>query len=211
MRITKEHEERRNEILDTAETLFYTKGYTKTTINDILQKIGIAKGTFYYYFKSKEEVMYAIIHRIVDQDIEVAKQIAQKKEMNVHEKLLQILLSQGQNGAEHDQKRELVTQFEQPGNEIIHHQTLVIIIKRLSPVLAEVIEQGITEGVYHVERPQETIELLFAGAEFIFDVGSFHWSEKETENRILAFLNLMEKALGAKQGSFAYLTKVFIK
>lgn len=46
MRISKEAEERRNEILDTAEMLFFTKGYTKTTVNDVLQAIGIAKGTF---------------------------------------------------------------------------------------------------------------------------------------------------------------------
>jgi AcrR family transcriptional regulator len=61
MRVIKEPEERRNEILDTAETLFFTKGYGKTTVNDILQAIGIAKGTFYYYFKSKEEVMDAVL------------------------------------------------------------------------------------------------------------------------------------------------------
>lgn len=80
MRITKEHDERRNEILDTAEKLFYTKGYTKTTINDMLQEIGIAKGTFYYYFKSKEEVMHAMIERIVDLDLEVAQTIAQDEQ-----------------------------------------------------------------------------------------------------------------------------------
>lgn len=53
MRIIKEYEERRKEILETAERLFLTKGYTKTTVNDILKEIGIAKGTFYHYFKSK--------------------------------------------------------------------------------------------------------------------------------------------------------------
>ena len=53
-RIVKEADERRNEILDAAETLFTEKGYSKTTIIDILNQVGIAKGTFYYYFKSKE-------------------------------------------------------------------------------------------------------------------------------------------------------------
>ena len=54
MRIVKEHEERKNEILDTAEILFEEKGYDKCSVNDILNRIGIAKGTFYHYFKSKE-------------------------------------------------------------------------------------------------------------------------------------------------------------
>jgi AcrR family transcriptional regulator len=46
--------------------LFFTKGYAKTTVNDVLQEIGIAKGTFYYYFKSKEEVMDAVVMRFID-------------------------------------------------------------------------------------------------------------------------------------------------
>ena len=61
-RIVKEADERRNEILDAAETLLQ-KRVLKTTIIDILNQVGIAKGTFYYYFKSKEEVMDAIIER----------------------------------------------------------------------------------------------------------------------------------------------------
>jgi len=55
MRIVKEYDERRNEIIDTAKKLFITKGYNKSSVNDILNEIGIAKGTFYYYFASKEE------------------------------------------------------------------------------------------------------------------------------------------------------------
>ncbi|HWT73144.1 MAG TPA: TetR family transcriptional regulator [Mobilitalea sp.] len=44
MRITKEFDERRKEILDTAERLFHTKGYEKCTVNDILKEVAIAKG-----------------------------------------------------------------------------------------------------------------------------------------------------------------------
>ena len=73
MRIIKEYEERRKEILETAERLFLTKGYTKTTVNDILKEIGIAKGTFYHYFKSKEEVMDEIIMRIIKEDVAKAE------------------------------------------------------------------------------------------------------------------------------------------
>ena len=75
-RIVKEADERRNEILDAAETLFTEKGYSKTTIIDILNQVGIAKGTFYYYFKSKEEVMDAIIERFIEQDVQKARLIA---------------------------------------------------------------------------------------------------------------------------------------
>ena len=55
MRIIKEYEERRKEILETAERLFLTKGYTKTTVNDILKEIGIAKGRFIIILNRKKK------------------------------------------------------------------------------------------------------------------------------------------------------------
>ena len=48
MRIVKEHDERKNEIIDTASRIFAQKGYDKASVNDILNAIGIAKGTFYH-------------------------------------------------------------------------------------------------------------------------------------------------------------------
>lgn len=211
MRIIKEHDVRKNEILDKAEGLFYTKGFTKTTINDILQDVGIAKGTFYYYFKSKEEVMHAIVNRIVDYDLEIAESIVQDTRLTVYDKLLKIMISQGQESRERSHKKELTEQFHQPGNEIIHQYTLAIIIKKLSPILADVVREGIEEGLFHVNKVQETIEILFAGAEFIFDIGSFNWTNEEKTERVIAFLELMEQALGAKKGSFSYLISIFIK
>ena len=53
MRIVKEANVRKNEILDVAERLFGTKGFDGTSTTDILNEIGIARGTLYYHFKSK--------------------------------------------------------------------------------------------------------------------------------------------------------------
>ena len=52
--MAKDHQERRQEFLDTARELFYSKGYEETSVNDILKKLDLSKGTFYHYFKSKE-------------------------------------------------------------------------------------------------------------------------------------------------------------
>lgn len=60
MRIIKNPEERRQEILSIARELFNAKGVENTKVSDIVKKIGVAQGLFYYYFKSKEEVVNAI-------------------------------------------------------------------------------------------------------------------------------------------------------
>lgn len=67
MRIVKEAEERRNEILDAADELFGRKGFDGTSTNDILEKVGIARGTLYYHFKSKEDILDALIQRYEEQ------------------------------------------------------------------------------------------------------------------------------------------------
>jgi len=60
-RVTKVPEERKQELIDTAERLFLEKGYEQTTVADIVREIEVAQGTFYYYFSSKEEILEAII------------------------------------------------------------------------------------------------------------------------------------------------------
>ncbi|WP_427927424.1 TetR/AcrR family transcriptional regulator, partial [Acinetobacter baumannii] len=51
---TKDSEERRNEFVEAAEKLFREHGIVDTTINSIVKEMNVAKGLFYYYFKSKD-------------------------------------------------------------------------------------------------------------------------------------------------------------
>jgi len=200
MRIIKEPQERRNEILDAAEMLFTMKGYTKTTIIDILNEIGIAKGTFYYYFKSKEEVMDAIIMRIVSTDVAAAKKIVSDPSIPTIDKLFQILVAQRpKNG---DNKEQMIEQFHQKGNAEMHQKSLVQTIRYLTPVLAEVIHQGIQENIFATDYPEETIEFLIASSAFLFDEDLFAWKPDEMLQKVKAFVSIMETTLGAKKGSF---------
>ncbi|ATI52796.1 TetR/AcrR family transcriptional regulator [Bacillus tropicus] len=209
MRIVKEYEERRKEILETAERLFITKGYTKTTVNDILKEIGIAKGTFYHYFKSKEEVMDEIIMRIIKEDVAKAKVIVSNPNIPVLEKLFRVLIEQSPKSG--DVKDKMIEQFHQPNNAEMHQKSLVQSIIHLTPVLTEVLEQGIEEGIFSTSYPQETIELLLSSAQVIFDDGLFQWKPEEMMRRAKAYIKMMEVSVGAKEGSFDYMMEVLMK
>ncbi|EKS8350659.1 TetR/AcrR family transcriptional regulator [Bacillus cereus] len=209
MRIVKEYEERRKEILETAERLFLTKGFTKTTVNDILKEIGIAKGTFYHYFKSKEEVMDEIIMRIIKEDVTKAKRIVSNPDIPVLDKLFKILMEQSPKSG--DVKEKMIEQFHQPNNAEMHQKSLVQSIIHLSPVLTEVLEQGIEEGIFSTPYPQETIELLLSSAQVIFDDGLFQWKPEEMMRRAKAYIKMMEVSVGAKEGSFNYMIEVLMK
>ncbi|MCF0114404.1 MAG: TetR/AcrR family transcriptional regulator [Erysipelotrichaceae bacterium] len=60
MRVTKDSEERRNELIEAAEKLFSENGFANTAVSAIVKEVNVAQGLFYYYFKSKDDVIEAI-------------------------------------------------------------------------------------------------------------------------------------------------------
>lgn len=205
MRIIKDPDERRKEILDVAEKLFITKGYPKTTIDDILKTIGIAKGTFYYYFKSKEEVMDAIVMRFIATGVLAAKAIAADPNLTVYEKFLQIIMGQK---PEESYKEQMINQLHLVNNAEMHLKSVVQSVLQLSPVMTEVLEQGIKENIFHTPYPKEAMDLLLVSSSFLFDQGIFKWEPDEAERKVKAFIYMMEVMLGADEGSFAYLNTI---
>lgn len=57
---------RRDQILDAAQALFSTKGFAQTTVDDLVASLRIAKGTLYYHFTGKDDILRAIIDRVAD-------------------------------------------------------------------------------------------------------------------------------------------------
>ena len=94
MKTVKEGEVRRQEILMVARELFVTKGYEQTSVNDILKIVDIAKGTFYYYFASKEEVLAAIILDIVEEGAKRAEQILKDKSVPLINRIMMAIMAQ---------------------------------------------------------------------------------------------------------------------
>ncbi len=144
MRIVKEHDERRTEILDAAEKLFHTKGFEKCTVNDILHEVGIAKGTFYYYFKSKEEVLDAIVARFTELMISRVEAVL-SRDVHPIEKLLQVFLAMQMKN---DVGDEILDQMHKPENALLHQKTLKEVITAMAPYLAQVIKEGIKKEVW---------------------------------------------------------------
>lgn len=66
MKDSKNTEERKQEFVDAAEKLFKENGIMDTTVNNIVKELDVAKGLFYYYFKSKDDVIDAISQKYSD-------------------------------------------------------------------------------------------------------------------------------------------------
>lgn len=202
MKKSKSPEARKKEIMDVAETLFITKGYAKTTINNILSEIDIAKGTFYYYFKSKEDVMDAIIDRFITIEVEAAEAIATDVTLKAPDKIFRIIMGENHHG---NKKEKMIEELHEVSNEKMHQKSLIETIKQLAPILTRVIEQGIVEGVFETPYPRETVEVLLVSSGFIFDDGIFQWDEEEKIQKAKAFVYILETVLKADKGDFQYL------
>lgn len=206
MRTIKTPEKRRNEILDTSEMLFATKGYVKTTINDILKTIGIAKGTFYYYFQSKEEVMNEIVMRFISIGVDSAKSIASDPNLKAPEKVFRIVTAQNQDTG---RKEPIIQQFHQVNNAEMHQKSLVETILQLTPIITEIVKQGIIEGSFKTPYPKEVVEFLLVSSQFLFDAGLFQWKPQEIIEKSKAFAYIVESMLGSEKDSFSYIYKIY--
>ena len=190
--------QRLNQILDTAESLFVTKSYEKTTINDILDGVGIGKGTFYHYFTAKSDVLDAVIDRMVENVKTDVQTIADLPELTAHQKFAMVFTEQG------GRYNYLTDSLHHDENSIMHIKSLVETLRAISPAMTQIIQQGIAEGVYTCDYPQETFELLFSAAQFLLDPGLFSWSAEEILSRVIAFVRIIEMVLGTEPGSFDF-------
>ncbi|MCC3144384.1 TetR/AcrR family transcriptional regulator [Halanaerobium sp. Z-7514] len=83
--------ERREEIMDAAVEIFACKGYYNTKIADIVEAVGIAKGTFYLYFKSKKALFLALIKKqrnFIEEGINLEKIVARSDDLKSFVKIL---------------------------------------------------------------------------------------------------------------------------
>lgn len=71
-KIDNNKEQKRNSLLDSAFTLFLDNGFNKTSISDIVEKAGVAKGTFYLYFKDKFDIRNQLISHKANQVFQAA-------------------------------------------------------------------------------------------------------------------------------------------
>ena len=119
MRVVKTAKERRDEILNVAERLFALKGFDYTSITDIQNEVGIARGTLYYHFKSKEDILDGIISRITTDLVGKAKAIAAQKEIPVLNRLTIMMRALNVNN---DLGNEIMQQVHKLQNSLMHQK-----------------------------------------------------------------------------------------
>ncbi|MCL2035472.1 MAG: TetR/AcrR family transcriptional regulator [Oscillospiraceae bacterium] len=205
MRIVKEADERKSEILDAAEALFSEKGYDETSISDIIEKVGVARGTVYYHFKSKEDVLNAIIERLSVRLLTAGREIAADKSAPVLERLFKTLMAMKAVDS-----AEIIDQMHKPQNALMHQKSHKAMLEDIPPILTEIVEEGIREKLFDTPYPYESVEMVVAHVNTVFDSEYMDGLQPEEQlKRIRAFIFNLERLFGAKPGSFAPVMQMF--
>lgn len=207
-RIRKTNDQRFEEILDICEKLFYLKGYTGTTIAEIIKEAGIAKGTFYYYFKSKEDIMDAVIKRYVKSECDKIKD-ALSDDLRAIDKL-RVLFETTQSNEDKNHKSRMINIVHRLDAEL-YVRSMAESINGIMPILVKIIEQGIQEGVFKIEHPLTTAQFILAGFQFLLNDGFYPTSEVEALKRFNEFIEICEDLLGSVRGSLSFFTETYTK
>jgi AcrR family transcriptional regulator len=201
-RIVKKPTERRAEIIKTARDLFLTKDYDKTTMQDFMNYLGIAKGTIYHYFRSKEELLEAVVEDIVNEHLEKMEILIQEKPGNALQKM-QALIEAGSKVA----APSVLEKLHERGNEAMHTRLLVATLMKQAPIYAKLIQQGCEEGIFQTNFPLECAEFILSAVQFLTDLGICPWSQEDLTRRNQAFPKLIEQLLQAPPNSFQFMLK----
>jgi len=196
----KKGEKRKKMLLKIAYDMFLTKGYDNTSIDEIIEKAQIAKGTYYYYFQSKEQMLEEVIDMMIDNETKMAEQII-RTDISVPQKIVGIITSMKPTEEEQPIKNSLF----QDENVLMHHKVRKKLIDTLTPLLSEVIKEGVNEGIFKCDNIPERVKMLLIISDGTFNEGTF------SQRDISVFIDMTEKLLGAENGTMSFIYNLIDK
>lgn len=203
---------KRNEILDEARRLMYTKGYEQMTIQDILDALHISKGAFYHYFRSKQEVLEALIERLQEERDQVLLPFVHDPHLGALAKLQRVF--EALVNWKTAQKTFLLALWRvlySDENALFRQKWRAAALKRVSPLLALILLQGIEEGILSASHPEQSGEVLIS---LVLDLSetlgvllcspglaSDHDMYARIATTIAAYTEALNRVLGVASGS----------
>ncbi len=157
----KKGELRKDSILNTAERLFFERGYEETSIQDILDALSISKGGFYHYFDSKGALLEEICRRRSARDIEQVRSELHSGKLSPEQRL-DLLLGATQMFNRADPSYAALVLKISYMDEDVHFrdQMRSFMLERLRPMVDEALQEGMTAGRFFFRNPGQLGRIL---------------------------------------------------
>ncbi|HLZ76625.1 TetR/AcrR family transcriptional regulator [Phenylobacterium sp.] len=152
---------RRAELIDCAQGLFLTRGYERTTINDVISATGLSKGAFYHHFRAKEDLLEAIAQRFARESLGFIHGLQTDAGLDALQRLNRLLaLGRDWKRGHLAELKAMFTTLLKPENAVLYHRIVEAAFAVLAPALASIIAQGEAEGVFDAGDPRTAADTL---------------------------------------------------
>ncbi|WP_087025594.1 TetR/AcrR family transcriptional regulator [Thaumasiovibrio subtropicus] len=209
-RVKKSAEERKQELVQAAMGLFFSRGYAETSVNDIIQSVGVSKGAFYHHFESKQAVLEALVDGMIAQYHALLVPVMADKSLGTFGLWKALLETTHRMDLKQKESIKLFAQ-------VMHKEENVLLAKKIvaksaaafNPYLTEFIQRGIDEGHFDVEFLQESAAIVIAilnafNEDFLFYLcqeGNNTLVIENIKRKVDASQKAIERVLDAPKGS----------
>ncbi len=153
----------KEQIIATCTQLFEQKGFRETSIQEIVEELGVTKGTFYYYFSSKEQVLMMIHTKYIDHLLLQQAEIMQNKQLTNKDKLRALIRMLFMNIIPNgDQARVFFREFRHLKDE--HMKEVRAKRNQVRHAFENVLREGMDSGAFKNDLEPDIISLGILGA-----------------------------------------------
>jgi AcrR family transcriptional regulator len=192
-RISKLPHERREDLVNAAISVFADKGLRDATVADITKAAGVAKGTFYLYFSSKEHLLAALKERFVHEALEHAANMFERVGKEDWWGLVDATIESSIDFAL--ERRDSIRIFVREGLTAETQEIMAESERKLNALYAAGIQAGVDAGVFQVEDPELTAVLMHHAIEGSVAQAILFDRQVDRDRLVAAVKELAHKAL----------------
>ncbi len=190
-----EAQTKREQILDALQELMTEASVDSISVSDIARRAGIGKGSIYYYFSSKNDIIEAAIERSYSRILDEGRELALAEGMDAFKKL-EIIYQACLNSSLELKRQEARGSFlHQQQNAFIHQKFYQILITKMEPILADIIRQGVQEGGIRCLYPEETARIILTVLTVTLDNTVAPVDDEQIERLLKVFAVLQTDAM----------------
>lgn len=193
-RVVKDPDVRRDELLDVAQQLIADMGYEAMSVEAVTRAAQVAKGTFYHYFVSKEDMLGQLLQRLMDGLFAHLNVQVAATEGNAVDKLAAILHASSAYKSQQMPNYLSSASLYRPENYALRHRLWDGWASTVRGIIAPVIAEGVTEGSFHVEADDFAADVLVS---LWFDTAQRILERAVREPDLTGFVKVLERDTAA--------------
>ena len=191
-------EERKEQILNAAAIVFSQKGLVGARMDDIVQQSGLSKGALYWYFKSKDEIIIALMHRFFDQDLENLNHLLDA-ELSARNTLLQHIQALASQYGELQSLAPLVYEYYSSATRDQEKQDFLNgYFRQYQILMQKIVQRGVDQGEFKSIDVESFVLTLTAVMEGLFLLNTLDPAISQLDQQLIQSSTLLLDSIQAE-------------